>query len=277
MSNTGNSGSGDADVNGGMGIFSPPDSHSERLDSSGGPDSRQSIFVAYPRASILNSVGDSNELREVVKQALSESERRTSDQATLETKIGEEDHGTLSELPVIKPRPGGRHQRESITLLRRPNKRDSNVLINEWAEENTVRHLYDETPAAIFIIPEDEAGRKAVEEGSNRLRPSTLNRAGDLQSLADLLKEGYLATPDSSIGDQEELLRDHSTWGGIFATKSDQPGPVDTALNVEQSTVVMQQNDIESAGGIHYGGEKQSLLGDDYKRSQKSSSYSKQM
>jgi hypothetical protein len=193
--------------------------------------------TAFPRASLLNSVAESSDLKEVVSRALVESEREHS------VSLSELDLDILNLEEESKD--ASRTGRQKRSSIRPPKKRDSFRVITEWEQESSVRFIYDEAPPGIFVPDEEEdEDRNNVARKSARPRPSFFNRDWGLRSLANLMQKESIETPDSSLGEVEDLFQDEENFADQQAVDCT-PNP----LSAERHSVEMNSFDPEAVNG----------------------------
>lgn len=203
----------------------------------------QSEDFSFPRPSLLNSVSGSSSLKDIIEKALSEHEQGNSeddlesgqppdlalpspDDNTRQNRFSlidhddnhqqrdAQNHGSLQRTGSSK---NFQRRRPRISvgkeMTRRPSRMDPRNLLSEWVEETTVRDLYDERPAGIYVPSQTGRGGApihSIPSSANRNpRASMLNRRFGWKSLSNLLSSDVqLDTPDSSIGDAIDLEED---------------------------------------------------------------------
>lgn len=232
--------------------------------------------VAFPRPSLLNSVNASSDLNEVVSRALAETEMRVRDTEFLPDSLHfvEDSRGSLQLGDLSVDKADGRlaqigegHEtgsdqetslwtkdshRQRQSLNRPPTEKDSYSLMAEWAEESSVRFLYDESPASIFVPAPEVEDVKTVTESTRHPRPSFLNRDWGLRSLTALSLRESIETPESSLGDAKDLLfQDDDSSDGEQQQQQQQRkyGGNPSRSNTERSCVEMEGYDLEAAAG----------------------------
>jgi len=109
--------------------------------------------IQFPRPSILNSTMNSNELLNMVEQALSP--QTTSDEPSKKSKydtfLDDALHGSIASMPELNggPSPDSptfvSEEKEAQRMARR---RSSGRLVQEWKEEKDVRNMYQVPPPA---------------------------------------------------------------------------------------------------------------------------------